>query len=759
MQKTIWLSPTDYVTGDPALQIEYPSVSHPSTIVTSETTGDLKWISLSLRLPEDTIIEEVIICYQVSNARSFISQLRLAEMGTPDHVLVRHDDPTDLQSTTPARYSSLVPGVVPARGTAMMLELRLTFQDTEDRISFGAVGVRVRSQLDTFDDIFNVKTYGALGDSAADDTAAVVAAIAAVTAAGGGTIYFPAGTYMVSPDRLFLQCSDVVWQGAGMHRTTVRGRTGGGQLFQAAGGTARNVTFRDMTFDASLNISAFALYGSSVRNITWHNCRWYPVGGYGVSAQECLDITFEGCEFRGQGWAGGTGILLSLGGSNITIRNCKFFYLGSGVVIDTGNGASADEALAEHVTVDGCVFDLAWWLIRPTFSGSGGTLTYEDAALVDTAANFSGLNQWDTVRCMPVRRSGILSSWEGTRLTDNASTFVTAGVKRGEIVRVGSVWGIVSGVESQTTIRVEGWLDSTTWLPVLGPSTGSYTVYEVLIGQIYGAVTATRIPLYGAWFDLDGTRVTGASIPAGSLYEVCHRPNYALHCEACGRRIYVTNNTFKRGWSDQVSLYGDDSLVVGNSISDGEDIGITVNGWTGGGHSLIANNKIHHQGAGGIWCTAENAVIAGNVCVASQWVNAVNTRYLAGIMGMGKKQLIVDNVCDGQGKPTAHHGICVDNDGQMAVNNRCTGHQLADIIVYENAVNTRLRDNVGSIGHLFDTGAEAAGQDYGILDGTGSPEGAVKAGIGTLFRDKTNGNLYIKRAGTGNTGWAQLATV
>ena len=756
MTQVIWLGPTEYVTGDRSLRIEYPSVNHPGAIVTSKIAGDFKWISMSLRLPENATLEEVIVCYQVSHARSFISQLRLSEMGMPDHALVRHDDPTDLKSTTPARYSSRVPDIATAPGAATMLELRLNFQNTADRIYLGAVGVR----LDLGRDIFNVKTYGALGDGRADDTDAVVAAIAAVTAAGGGTIYFPSGTFMVSPDRLFLQCNDVVWEGAGIYRTTVRGRTGGGQLFQAANGTASNVTFRDLTFDASLNISAFALYGSSVRNVTWQNCRWYPLGLLGVFAQQCLDMTFEGCEFRGQGWAGGTGIQLSQGGSNVTIRNCKFFYINSGVVIDTGNGASADEALAEHVTVDSCTFDLAWWLIRPTFSGSGATLTYEVTALVDTAANFNGLNEWDTVRCMPVRSSGTLSSWEGTRLTDNVATFVTAGVKRGEIVRAGSVWGIISGVESQTTIRVEGWLDSDTWLPVLGPATGAYIVYKVLIGQVGTAVTATRIPLHGAWFDLDGDRVlTGASIPAGSLYEVCHRPNYALHCEAGGRRINVTSNTFRRGWSDQISLYGNDSLVVANSVSDGEDIGITVNGWAGGGHSLIANNKIHHQGAGGIWCTSENAVIVGNVCVASQWVNEVNTKYLAGIMGLGKNQLIVSNLCDGQGKPQAHHGICVDNDGQMAVNNRCTGHKLEDIVVFKSAVNTRLRDNVGAIGHLFDTGSEPEGQDYGVLDGTEPPEGAVKAGIGTLFRDKTNGNLFIKRAGTGSTGWAQLAMV
>lgn len=47
--------------------------------------------------------------------------------------------------------------------------------------------------------VFNVKAFGALGDGATDDTAAVQAAINACNTAGGGAVYFPAGTYMLTP--------------------------------------------------------------------------------------------------------------------------------------------------------------------------------------------------------------------------------------------------------------------------------------------------------------------------------------------------------------------------------------------------------------------------------------------------------------------------------------------------------------------------------------------------------------------------------
>src|SRR5262245_62925818 len=126
--QTIWLSPTEHVTGEPTLQISYPSAGHPSTIVTCVgTPGDFKWISMGLRLPPNVSIEGVTICYQIANPdpgispQSYISQVRLVEMGTPNQATVVHDDGTDLNATSPARYTSQVGGKVPARGTAVNL--------------------------------------------------------------------------------------------------------------------------------------------------------------------------------------------------------------------------------------------------------------------------------------------------------------------------------------------------------------------------------------------------------------------------------------------------------------------------------------------------------------------------------------------------------------------------------------------------------------------------------------------------------------
>ena len=162
--KTIWLSPTSYVTGDPTLRVSYPFASHPSTIVTCTTPGDFKWVSMGLHLPSNAQIEQVVICYAVTNSRSFIAQTRLAEMTTPNHANVLHDDPTHLTSTTPTSYNSAISAPIPTG--AVMLELRLDFQHTNDEILLGAVGVNIRAESECC--VNSITDLRALGSGTSD---------------------------------------------------------------------------------------------------------------------------------------------------------------------------------------------------------------------------------------------------------------------------------------------------------------------------------------------------------------------------------------------------------------------------------------------------------------------------------------------------------------------------------------------------------------------------------------------------------------
>lgn len=73
--------------------------------------------------------------------------------------------------------------------------------------------------------VFNVKSYGAVGDGVTLDTAAIQAAIDACVAAGGGTVYFPPGVYLVNGELTVPAGSQVNFQGAGPTASQIKWQT------------------------------------------------------------------------------------------------------------------------------------------------------------------------------------------------------------------------------------------------------------------------------------------------------------------------------------------------------------------------------------------------------------------------------------------------------------------------------------------------------------------------------------------------------
>lgn len=71
--------------------------------------------------------------------------------------------------------------------------------NTTDTIKQYSAGVGSKAFLT--ERVFNVKNFGAFGDSSHNDTRAIQSAIQAAYNAGGGTVYFPDGTYLI-PDSL-----------------------------------------------------------------------------------------------------------------------------------------------------------------------------------------------------------------------------------------------------------------------------------------------------------------------------------------------------------------------------------------------------------------------------------------------------------------------------------------------------------------------------------------------------------------------------
>ena len=66
--------------------------------------------------------------------------------------------------------------------------------------------------------VANVMMFGATGDGTTDDTAAIQAAIATIAAIGAGTVYFPAGTYIISGPLTIYSFVEYIGEGRGATR-------------------------------------------------------------------------------------------------------------------------------------------------------------------------------------------------------------------------------------------------------------------------------------------------------------------------------------------------------------------------------------------------------------------------------------------------------------------------------------------------------------------------------------------------------------
>jgi hypothetical protein len=109
-----------------------------ASVVVKET--DFQWVLLGLTVPSGTKVKGVVVCYQVIGGRStYISQVRLTQMTTPDMALVQHDDPTNLTSTTPVCYKSKANGFT-VKGT-ITLELKMVIGQQGDKILIGGIAL------------------------------------------------------------------------------------------------------------------------------------------------------------------------------------------------------------------------------------------------------------------------------------------------------------------------------------------------------------------------------------------------------------------------------------------------------------------------------------------------------------------------------------------------------------------------------------------------------------------------------------------
>jgi hypothetical protein len=88
------------------------------------------------------------------------------------------------------------------------------------------VEISAKTTVNPWTKTFNVKNFGAVGNGVADDTKAIRDTIQAVYNEGGGTVYLPAGTYAVAPDKgqfaiFYLKYGNIFIKGDGPDKTII----------------------------------------------------------------------------------------------------------------------------------------------------------------------------------------------------------------------------------------------------------------------------------------------------------------------------------------------------------------------------------------------------------------------------------------------------------------------------------------------------------------------------------------------------------
>ena len=147
--ESIWFSPLTAIPEDPtgarSLVLGVTTYGDALAVTATEqiTELDSKWVVLGLTTQDKKAIKGVQVCYQVVTASpgsTYISQVRLTTMTTPDISHVINDDGTDLTSTSPTCYISYTPKKgKPKVGGTTSLSLKMVFGSASDVILIGGV--------------------------------------------------------------------------------------------------------------------------------------------------------------------------------------------------------------------------------------------------------------------------------------------------------------------------------------------------------------------------------------------------------------------------------------------------------------------------------------------------------------------------------------------------------------------------------------------------------------------------------------------
>jgi hypothetical protein len=562
-------------------------------------------------------------------------------------------------------------------------------------------------------------------------------------------VYFPGGKYLLATKATSsaFQQIDV----AGMHGITFLGAPGRSRLLlqgDAKGDDWYLFAVRNNSYNIEFRHLALEM-GTITNPDPVQQNHIVQLGTGNLTNTGCHDVRFIDCEFRGS--VGDAVRLLGAAGStvdDIAVNNCRFY--------DCGRTGVSFQRWVRRVMIRDCYFE----------GGHDQQIDFEPTGYVRTATSGGGANT----------------------LVDSAASFTTWGISAGDPIYnvTDDVLCTVVSVDSATQLTVGG--GAATWnLAQYYFPTHNYG--HLIIGNQLRVGSFDRhllMTLSGCY----KTAIIGNHIEGGiqgqdvidcvlAENEIMTRPN-----GQAGPAITMIKAV--RG----TQIIGNNIVCRQNALATARD-GIAVYEQGRRPHSfVVTNNTIRLETRGvGIYLTCPLQGVVQNNRIALYTPG--DSGQSVGIYCRATVDVINSYICTGNeifalaGSGTFQNGIVIAADVNV---NQCLvgGGTIAD------CTNAYLFSELGGVfvnppviipGIIEDGtnpivpptskpwvliagagGAAAPGTSYkpAIFWGTGSPEGALTAGIGCLAmrRDGSGGTcVYVKVSGTGNTGWVPMGGV
>ncbi len=210
------------------------------------------------------------------------------------------------------------------------------------------------AQSPTASAVYNIRTYGAVGDGRALDSGAINKAIEAAAQAGGGQVYLPAGDYLSGSIRLKSNISLYLEQGATIIATTDNPATAYDQAEPSA-----NTTFQD---SGHSHWHDGLIWGENLHDISilgpgkiWGKgllkdyAKDAKLANKAISLLRCRNVIIRDVTLQHGGWFA----ILATGVDNLTLDNLKIDTNRDGMDIDACRNVRVSNCLVNSPYDDG----------------------------------------------------------------------------------------------------------------------------------------------------------------------------------------------------------------------------------------------------------------------------------------------------------------------------------------------------------------------------------------------------------------------